>query len=306
MKIYTPKYIQSFKSGRLKDSIEILTKRMNHCDLCPRNCKINRLKGEKGICNTGKYAKLASYGPHFGEEAPLAGKFGSGTIFFSNCNLLCNFCQNFDISHEGRGVEVNDEQLSDIMISLQDTGCHNINFVTPSHVILQILKALIIAIEKGLNIPLIYNTSAYDNIETIKLLDGIIDIYMPDLKFWNSKVAELTCNATDYVENAKSSILEMYRQTGKLLINEKGIAVKGLLIRHLVMPHNFSGTEQVLDFISDKISPETYVNIMPQYRPEGKAFMIKKISKSLDYSDYVKAKKYADNIGLVNLVSVTK
>ncbi len=302
MKIYTPKYIQPYKSSQLINCIEILTKRLSNCDLCPRNCKINRLKGEKGICSTGQNVIVASYGPHFGEEAPLTGKFGSGTIFFSNCNLLCNFCQNYDISHEGRGVEISIEQLAGIMISLQDRGCHNINFVTPTHVVLQIMQALKIAIDNGLNIPLIYNTSAYDSIETIKLLDGIIDIYMPDMKFFDNKVAELTCNVSDYVENAKSSILEMHRQVGDLLINPEGIAVKGLLIRHLIMPHNFSGTEQVLDFIAEEISHETYVNIMPQYRPEGEAYSVKEISKSLDYSDYINAGKYADRIGLINLL----
>ena len=302
MKQYEPQYIKAYKNGTLQECIKIFSGKLDSCDICPRKCKVNRNNNETGVCNTGKNAVLASYGPHFGEEAPLVGRFGSGTIFFSNCNLLCNFCQNFDISHEGRGVEMNYKQLADIMVSLQERGCHNINFVTPTHVVPQILQALKIAIEKGLNIPLVYNTSAYDNIETIKFLDGIIDIYMPDMKFFDNKVAELTCNAPDYVENAKSSIIEMYRQTEKLLINEKGIALKGLMIRHLIMPNNFSGTEQVLNFIAEKISHETCVNIMPQYRPEGEAFKIKEISKSLDYSDYIKAKEYANSIGLLNLL----
>lgn len=302
MKKYTPKYIQSYKTYQLEKSIDILAKRLNSCDICPHKCKVNRNINERGICNTGQNPILASYGPHLGEEAPLTGRFGSGTIFFSNCNLLCIFCQNYDISHEGRGVEVNIEQLAGIMISLQDRGCHNINFVTPTHVVPQILQALKIAIEKGLNIPLIYNTSAYDCVETIKLLDGIIDIYMPDMKFFDNKVAELTCNVSDYIENAKSSILEMHRQVGDLMINAEGIAVKGLLIRHLIMPHNFSGTKQVLDFTAENISLETYINIMPQYRPEGEAFSVKEISKSLDYSDYINAKKYAESIGLINLL----
>ncbi len=291
-------YIDIYKTGMLDKKIERFYKRLESCDLCPRKCKVNRHEYEKGVCKTGTKAVIASYGPHFREEEPLVGKYGSGTIFFSNCNLLCNFCQNSDISYEGKGFEVDDIQLADIMIDLQNRNCHNINFVTPTHVVPQILSALKTAIEKGLNIPLIYNTSAYDSIETIKTLSGVIDIYMPDFKFWNPKYSKITCNVNDYTEIAKEVVKEMFRQKGDLTVNKAGIAVKGLLIRHLVMPNDFSGTKDVLNFIYNEISKDSYVNIMPQYRPAGIAYDIKEISKSLNYDEYLNAVEYAEKIGL--------
>ncbi|MCK4695222.1 MAG: radical SAM protein, partial [Candidatus Cloacimonetes bacterium] len=264
-----PVYLETFKNGLLQEKIKQAYNLLENCSLCPRKCGVNRLEDEKGICKTGKKAMVSSYNAHFGEEAPLVGRFGSGTIFFTNCNLLCNFCQNYDISHEGHGYEVDDEELAAMMIHLQRLGCHNINFVTPSHVVFQIISALEIAIEKGLSIPLVYNTSAYDSVETIKLLDGVFDIYMPDFKFWDKKVAEITCHARDYPEVARSAILEMHRQVGDLVFDSKGIAKKGLLIRHLVLPQQLSNTKEIMRFISEKISRNTYVNIMPQYRPCG-------------------------------------
>lgn len=274
---------------------------MEGCRLCPRKCGVNRLEDEKGICKTGKKAIASSYNAHFGEEAPLVGKNGSGTIFFANCNLLCNFCQNYDISHEGHGYVVSDEQLADMMITLQNKGCHNINFVTPSHVVPQILSSLEIAIEKGLNTPLIYNTGGYDNVETLKLLEGIFDIYMPDFKFWDAVIAERTCNASDYPEVARKAVAEMHRQVGDLKIDNNGIAIRGLLIRHLVLPNKLAGTKKIARFIAKEISPDTYVNIMSQYHPCGKASEIEELSNFLTQKEYHDAVESAKEEGLWNL-----
>ncbi len=298
MAIYKPKYIETYKKGYFKDIRKQLKIAMDRCELCPRECKINRNLNETGICNTGKLARVASYGPHHGEESCLVGRNGSGTIFFSNCNLLCNFCQNFEISHKGEGYEVSSEKLADIMLVLQKKGCHNINLVTPSHIVTQLVSALEIAISKGLNIPLIYNTSAYDKVGTLKLLDGIIDIYMPDFKFMNPKIAQITCNTDDYPKVAKNALKEMHRQVGNLRINENRIATNGLLIRHLVMPSNFSSTAQVMKYIASEISEHSFVNIMPQYRPAGKANEIQELSNPLKKDVYYKAINDARHVGI--------
>ena len=292
-----PVYLYTDLKERIRKAYNIL----EQCHLCPRKCGVNRLEDEKGVCKTGKKAMVSSYNAHFGEEAPLVGKNGSGTIFFTNCNLLCNFCQNYDISHEGHGYEVTDEELAEMMISLQNKGCHNINFVTPSHVVPQILSALELAIEKGLNIPLIYNSGGYDNVETLKLLEGVIDIYMPDFKFWDAVIAEKTCNAPDYPEIARKAIAEMHRQVGDLKIDNNGIAIRGLLIRHLVLPNKLAGTKEIAGFIVKDISPNTYVNIMPQYRPCGKASEIEKLSNFLTQKEYNDAVRFAQEEGLWNL-----
>ncbi len=231
-----PSYLKACENGTLKEKINLIYALLEKCSLCPRSCGVNRLEDEKGVCKTGRKAMVSSCNAHFGEEAPLVGKNGSGTIFFTNCSLLCNFCQNYEISHFGHGYEVTDEELAKMMISLQNKGCHNINFVTPSHVVPQILSALELAVKKGLNVPLIYNSGGYDNVETLKLLEGIFDIYMPDFKFWDSKIAERTCHAPDYPEVARKVFLEMHRQVGDLVIDKNGIAKSGLLVRHLVLP----------------------------------------------------------------------
>ena len=262
-----PSYLRLYREGKLKDRIDKATELLRNCRLCPRECGVNRLSGETGFCQTGRRAKVASYNAHFGEESPLVGRSGSGTIFFSSCNLLCSFCQNYDISHLAEGVEVEPEQLAEMMTYLAGSGCHNINFVTPTHVVPQILEGLYIAIEHGLNVPLVYNTGGYDSVETLKILDGIFDIYMPDFKFWDQKMAEKFCNAFDYKEKAVDAIREMHRQVGDLEMNEAGIAVKGLLVRHLVMPNDAANTEEVMKFLADEISVNTYVNVMDQYRP---------------------------------------
>lgn len=255
----------------MREKIDRAFETMRSCVLCPRECRVDRLSGEKGLCETGKKARVSSYNPHFGEEAPLVGRNGSGTIFFTHCNLLCKFCQNFDISHEGYGEEVSEEQLAAIMMHLQGLGCHNINFVTPTHVVPQILSAVEIAAGKGLSVPLVYNTGGYDKVDTLKLLDGVFDIYMPDFKFWDAGIAESACNAGDYSEVAQAALKEMHRQVGDLDIDESGTAKRGILLRHLVLPGGLAGTRDVMRFVVKEISPDTYVNIMPQYRPVGKA-----------------------------------
>jgi putative pyruvate formate lyase activating enzyme len=242
-------------------------------------------------------AKVASYSPHFGEEPPLVGTHGSGTIFFTNCNLGCTFCQNWDISHEGYGVEISHAHLARIMINLQHLGCHNINFVTPTHVVPQILSALVIAVKSGLTIPLVYNSSGYDDPETIRLLDGIIDIYMPDFKFWDPEVARQSCNAPDYPAYARSSLKEMHRQVGDLVITN-GKAVKGLLVRHLVLPGNLAGSDEIMPFIAREVSPDTYVNIMDQYRPCGVAQDSENFDRSITQDEYRKALVDARKAGI--------
>ncbi len=301
MSEYTPVYIETAKKGLLQEKINQARSVLKSCTICPRECKVNRLAGELGECKTGEDAVLSSFNAHFGEEAPLVGAFGSGTIFFTHCNLGCNFCQNYDISHQGNGYEVGLSQLAGIMLILQNTGCHNINFVTPTHVVPQILAALSIAIDGGLRVPLIYNTSGYEKMETLKLLDGVVDIYMPDFKFWDPKIAELTCNAPDYPELAQKTLTEMYRQVGDLKMDETGIAIRGLLVRHLVLPAGMAGTAEVMEFIAQKISKNTYVNIMNQYRPCGKAYHIDELSQALSGKEYEQAVKMTRKAGLKRL-----
>lgn len=297
---FTPIYIESYKSGMLKKKTKEAFDRLSNCHLCPRNCGVDRTAGETGVCKTGIRAVVASYAPHFGEEAPLVGAHGSGTIFFTHCNLLCCFCQNYDISHEGNGIEVSKSHLAKIMLHLQNLGCHNINFVTPSHVIPQILASLEVAVENGLNVPLVYNTGSYDNVDSLKLLDGIFDIYMPDFKFWDEKVSKEICSATDYPEIARNAVKEMFRQVGDLVI-ENGIAKRGLLIRHLVMPDEMAGTREIMRFLSKEISENTYVNIMPQYRPCGDAFNNPNLSRSITQKEFEDALTAAKEEGICRL-----
>ena len=298
-----PLYKDIYNKGLFGERIEKAFELLTSCVLCPRRCRINRLKGETGICKTGKFAWISSYNAHFGEEEPLVGSHGSGTIFFTHCNLLCNFCQNFDISHQGWGEEVASDQLAAVMLQLQSQGCHNINFVTPSHVVPQILSALETAIGKGLRIPLVYNSSGYDNVETLKLLEGVVDIYMPDFKFWDQKIASATCNAPDYPDVVKKALNEMHRQVGDLEIDENGLAYRGLLVRHLVLPEGLAGTRDIMKFLAENISTNTYVNIMPQYRPCGRASEISALSAPLLNEEYQKALDDAVTVGIHRLDS---
>lgn len=301
--MHEPSYLILYREGKLQDRIDQAVGLMKDCSLCPRECHVDRLSGELGFCRTGKKAKVASLHAHFGEEAPLVGDSGSGTIFFRSCNLLCSFCQNYDISHDADGGEVEPKDLAVMMLSLQRRGCHNINFVTPSHVIPQILQALIFAIEHGLNVPLVYNTGGYDRIETLKLLAGIFDIYMPDFKFWDETWADKFCHAPDYRKIAVAAIKEMHHQVGDLVVDESGIAVKGLLVRHLVMPNNVANTGEIMTFLAAKISRDTYVNVMDQYHPCGKAIGDPAINRRITRNEYMKALHFAKEAGLHRLDS---
>ncbi len=275
---------------------------MDNCTLCPRQCGVNRTAGETGTCKTGIRAVVASYNAHFGEETPLVGRNGSGTIFFSNCSLQCNFCQNYEISHLGEGRALTDDQLAAIMLELQQTGCHNINLVTPSHVVPQILAAVKLAARRGLVVPLVYNSSGYDRVETLQLLDGIVDIYMPDFKFWLPTVARDTCNAPDYPELAKQALLEMHRQVGDLAIDSaSGLAYKGILVRHLVLPGGLAGTAKIMAFLADSLSRNTYVNVMSQYRPCGRAREMPALAVALSPAEYDQAVRTAKASGITRL-----
>ncbi|MEJ2155616.1 MAG: radical SAM protein [Desulfobacteraceae bacterium] len=294
-------YIKSYRDGTLQARAEDALEKLSECTLCPRHCRIDRTRDQHGYCSTGRWAEVASYDAHFGEESPLVGRHGSGTIFFSHCNLLCNFCQNYDISHRGFGREMTDEQLADIMLSLQSSGCHNINFVTPSHVVPQILSALVLAASQGLTVPLVYNSSGYDSVETLRLLDGIIDIYMPDFKFWDAKIADQTCQAPDYPKVARDAVTEMHHQVGDLVLDPSGLAVRGVLIRHLVLPDGLAGTSEVMDFIANRISANTYVNVMAQFRPCGRAAEVKALGRSISDTEYQDALKAAADAGIQRL-----
>ncbi len=298
---FEPAYIQAHRSGLLRRNLAEALARMSSCTLCPRMCRVDRPAGETGVCRTGRRALVSSFNAHFGEEAPLVGANGSGTIFFTHCNLLCLFCQNFEISHEGIGEEVSDEQLAGIMLALQRQGCHNINFVTPSHVVPQILAALELAVPAGLNVPLVYNSGGYDRIESLMLLDGVIDIYMPDFKFWDTEIAQKACNAPDYPDTARQALREMHRQVGDLELDERGIARRGLLVRHLVMPGGLAGTQPVMRFIAREVSPRTYINVMSQYRPCGRADEVPGLGAALSADEYRRAVRETIAEGITRL-----
>jgi putative pyruvate formate lyase activating enzyme len=296
-----PSYLKLYREGELEVRAKKFLKLLESCSICPRECGANRLEGGTGYCGTGRKAKVASYNAHFGEEAPLVGEYGSGTIFLSSCNLLCNFCQNYDISHLAEGVEIEPDQMAAMMIQLAERGCHNINFVTPTHMVPQIIEALIPAINEGLRVPLVYNSGGYDKKETLKLLNGVFDIYMPDFKFWDEKWADRFCNASDYRIVAMEAIREMHDQVGDLIVDDNGIAVRGLLVRHLVMPNNVSGTEKIMGFLANEISPNTYVNVMDQYRPCGTADKDEIISRRLTAKEFKDALNKTRRAGLTRL-----
>jgi putative pyruvate formate lyase activating enzyme len=285
----------------LRARIDVARTKMHACDMCPRRCGVDRCAGEVGFCRTADRAWVASYAAHFGEESPLVGRNGSGTIFFTHCNLGCVFCQNFDISHQAAGAPVSARQLADMMLDLQRQGCHNINFVSPSHVVAQILEALAIAAPEGLHLPLVYNSGGYDAPETLDLLDGIIDIYMPDFKFWEPASALAYCDVPDYPEVARRALAAMHRQVGDLRIDDRGVARRGLIVRHLVMPEGIEETRAILVFIAQSLSPDTYVNLMPQYRPCGDAPSFKPLRRRLTLAEFESAVLAAMEAGLRRL-----
>ena len=272
--------------------------RLESCQICPRHCRVNRLNDELGFCRGERHARIYSYAPHFGEEPPLVGTRGSGTIFFSGCNLACVFCQNYEISQLDQGTEVRAVVLASMMKRLQDLGCHNINFVTPTHFVPQILEALIIARSMGMTVPLVYNSGGYDSVETLQLLDGIFDIYMPDMKYGSDEMALEYSSAPEYTRYAKAAILEMRRQVGDLEIDDDGVATSGLLVRHLVLPNGSAGTAEVVRFLSQEVSMNTYLNVMAQYRPEYKACEYSDLDRSLTVPEYNEAVRMAADAGL--------
>lgn len=267
---FEPAYLSLHRSGELRNRAEAAVALLADCRACPRDCGVDRLAGKTAVCKTGRYALVSSYFPHFGEEDCLRGWNGSGTIFFSMCNLRCVFCQNYDISQIKSGVEITPNQLAQIMLKLQDMGCHNINFVTPEHVVPQVLEAIPIAVEGGLRLPLVYNTSAYDSLESLRLLDGIVDIYMPDFKIWDERLSLRYLKAKDYPEAARKALKEMHRQVGVLKMDENGLAKRGVLVRHLVMPNDVAGTRSIMRYLAEELSPDTFVNMMDQYHPANK------------------------------------
>ncbi len=278
-----------------------LRARLASCDLCPRECRVNRLEDERGVCRVGRKAIVSSYGPHFGEEPVLVGRFGSGTIFFSGCNLKCCFCQNYEISQLLMGKEVEKEELARLMLELKRMGCHNINLVSPTHVIAQIIEALPIAIDLGLDLPIVYNSGGYDSVSVLRLLEGIIDIYMPDAKYGDDEIGEQLSGVKGYWRINREALREMHRQVGDL-VTEEGIAQRGMLIRHLVLPDQLAGSERVLRFIAQELSPHSYVNIMDQYRPCYLAHRHPSLSRRITRSEYDRVVTWARSAGLTRLL----
>ncbi len=281
-------------SERVKEARSLLEK----CSICPRNCGVNRLKGEKGVCRLGKEIMVSTASLHFGEEPPISGYRGSGTIFFSSCNLKCVFCQNYSISQEKNGYVVSEEELAQQMLGLQKRGAHNINLVTPTHLCPQIMAALLRAYEGGLNIPIVYNDGGYESLEMLKLWDGIIDIYMPDMKYGNEENARKYSSAPDYPRINRESILEMHRQVGDLQMDSQGVATRGLLVRHLILPNDIAGSEGVLRFLAEKVSVNTYTSLMSQYFPQYRADEFPELNRRITRAEYARARKIMGDLGL--------
>jgi len=301
---FVPGY-RKMSTGEFWKKVNTAGEILRECRLCPRNCSVDRTSGEKGFCRTGDSPFISSWGAHFGEERPLVGMHGSGTIFFSNCNLGCIFCQNWTISHTGEGSETTVEKLSSIMIDLQMEGCHNINLVTPTHQVPMILHAIALATEKGLEVPVVYNCGGYESIETLRILEGIIDIYMPDIKYSDPESAGKYSNADDYPEVAKAALREMHRQVGDLILDQQGIAERGLLVRHLVLPEGIAGTEGVVRFIAEEISVDTYINIMDQYYPCFEAYRYPPLDRRITAKEYSTAVQAAIRAGLKRIDGIT-
>jgi putative pyruvate formate lyase activating enzyme len=282
---FEPAYLALYHSGALAERVAAGLHELEDCCACPRNCHVNRMANQTRVCHTGRYARVASAFPHFGEEDCLRGWSGSGTIFFSLCNLRCVFCQNWDISQNAVGAECPPEAIVAHMLNLQERGCHNINFVTPEHVVPQVIEAISVAVPAGLRLPIVYNTSSYDSLASLKLLDGLVDIYMPDFKFWESETAKKLAKAKDYPDRAREAILEMHRQVGVLKFGPNGLARRGVLVRHLVMPGQSAEAEAIFRWLASEVSPDTYVNIMGQYRPEYEVGQIARDGVAAKYTE---------------------
>ncbi len=300
-KDFVPAYVRTFAEHKLHQRAQQAVEALQSCRVCPRDCQIDRLANQTGVCRIGRHARVASVFPHFGEEDCLRGWRGSGTIFFSGCNLRCVFCQNFDISQRGDGAEVTAATLARMMLDLQSAGCHNINFVTPEHVVPQILEALPLAIEDGLRLPLVYNTSAYDSLESIRLLDGVVDIYMPDFKLWHAEHCAKYLVARDYPVAARAAIRAMHEQVGELKVDQQGLALRGVLVRHLVMPGLLADTCEIMRWLATALSRDTYINLMDQYRPAYLAQSQRRfapINRSLLDTEFERALEHARAAGL--------
>jgi len=297
-----PSYLELEKKGTLSERAEKLYSIYENCHLCPRDCRVNRKEGQVGRCQATSKVKISSTAPSFDEESPLVGKSGSGAIFFSNCGLRSVYSQDYKISIEGEGVEISDQRLAEEMIKLQKKGCHNINIVTPTHYAPNIVSAIQKAIPLGLRIPVVYNTRGYEMLETLQLLDGIIDIYLPECKYMDSESAgKYSAEAYNYPHHAKLALKEMYRQVGDLKVDSRGIAVRGLMVRHLILPNRIAGTEKFLKFVAENLSKTTYINIMNQYRPEYKASEYPEIARRIKRTEYNDAIKWAKKYGLTRL-----
>ena len=295
-------YVKLLRTGELQQRVEEARSILEECRLCGRECGVNRLETTEGaVCRTGDKAVVSSFNAHFGEEEPLVGQHGSGTIFFTNCNLKCQFCQNYEISQLGEGREIEPEELAAMMLHLQGRNCHNINFVSPTHVIPQILEALLIAAEKGLRVPLVHNSGGYDSQEALELLDGIVDIYMPDTKYADAEVGRTYSKVEDYPSVNQAGVKEIHRQVGDLTMDDQGIAQRGLLVRHLVLPNNLAGTGDIVQFLAEEISPETYLNVMAQYRPTYKAHQYPEINRRPSAQEMEEAVELALEAGLTRL-----
>ncbi len=296
---FIPSYSALYKNGKLAAVAEELEARMQDCSLCPRSCSVDRRTG-RGSCGSGLLPVVSSAGPHFGEERCLVGRGGAGTIFFTHCNMACVFCQNYDISQLGQGREIGYGELASMMLSLQAAGCHNINFVTPTHMVYAIVRALIIAAGRGLSVPLVYNSGGYDSVDTLKLLEGVFDIYMPDFKYWDVDTARRFSGVEHYPETARAALREMHGQVGDLQIDSTGIARRGLLVRHLVLPGNLAGTTDIIDFVRG-LSSRTFLNIMDQYRPAFRADTYNELKRRPTLEEVDEAIRYARGSGLTRL-----
>ncbi len=294
-------YRPLLRSGELYERVAQARRNLQACRVCPRHCAIDRTSGELGTCLVGAKAIVASANPHFGEEFPIRGWCGSGTVFFAGCNLRCLYCQNFDINHQPNGQELDAMELADLMLDLQEQGCHNINFVSPSHQVPQMLEGILAAAQRGLRLPIVYNTSSYDDVEMLKLLEGVVDLYMPDIKYADTVIGRRLSKIPDYPARAQTALKEMHRQVGDLELDDEGIAVRGVLVRHLVLPGGLAGTAEVMKFLSQEISPHTYVNIMDQYHPAAKANRHSILNRPVKANEVEEAKNLAHACGLYRL-----
>jgi putative pyruvate formate lyase activating enzyme len=295
---YQPSYVKLFQSGRLADKCREAEEFLGFCRLCPRRCGIDRRNNQKGFCRSGYLPVVSSYNAHLGEEPPISGTKGSGTIFFANCNLSCAYCQNWPISQLGQGQEVSFARLAGMMLELQERGCHNINFVTPSHMTAQILLALPLAVAQGFRLPLVYNSSGYDSLDSLRLMDGVVDIYLPDIRYCDPAAAGKYSQAPDYPGVSQQAVKEMWRQAGELQLDEFGVAQKGMIVRHLVLPNRLSQTRETLEFLAREISPAIHLSLMAQYFPTHRAVEMPELSRRITAREYLQAVEWLEELGL--------